>query len=119
MRHALGEGRHFLGIFSPSGRLDGVADLAASHFEEQTHLGCIALLMIAADQRGQGLGRNVVHYLEDEAAARGTTEMVVHVQVNNPGAGRFWQCQGYNVCGAPELQPDGTTTVEMRKVLTA
>jgi ribosomal protein S18 acetylase RimI-like enzyme len=39
------------------------------------------------------------------------------VQVNNPGAIRFWQRMGFAITSAAELLPDGTTCYRLEKHL--
>jgi ribosomal protein S18 acetylase RimI-like enzyme len=45
------------------------------------------------------------------------TKIIAGVQVNNPGALRFWQRQGYQITGGPERMPDQTTVYHLRKDL--
>ena len=82
------------------------------------HLAFIELLMIAAPFRNQGIGRAVVEAVEDEIRKdAGVSTILSGVQVNNPGAVRFWQRNGYRIASEPKLRPDQTTTVDLRKDL--
>jgi GNAT superfamily N-acetyltransferase len=72
--------------------------------------------MIGAPFRRQGIGTTIVKLIENEIRrdAR-VTAILTAVQVNNPQALRFWQKNGYHIVGAPELQPDQTTTLRLQK----
>ena len=103
----------------------------------QGDLGCayIELLMIAAPYRGRGLGEEAVRWLEDELRQayagpqspsastqkeEGNPKITVlraGVQVNNPGAVRFWQRMGFTIVSGAELQPDGTVCYQLKKDL--
>ena len=39
------------------------------------------------------------------------------VQVNNPGAIRFWQRMGFAITSSAELMSDGTTCYQLKKSL--
>lgn len=99
------EGGLFCGIYQHR-RMIGVVDYIPNGF--------ISLMMFARPFRGKGRGSVAVGVVESrmQSAAVRTA-----VQVNNPDGLRFWQKMGYRVVGGPELQPDGTTTVRMEKVL--
>jgi hypothetical protein len=74
--------------------------------------------MIAKPFRRQGIGQRVVAAVERaiQKDAQVTT-ILSGVQVNNPHAIQFWQQQGYRIVSAPELLPDQTIAVHLRKDL--
>ena len=111
-------GGEFHGIFdASSGAMVGVLDFIPATADDAPY---IALLMIAAPYRGQGLGRAVLAALTAALRARGPLAAIeASVQVNNPLALRFWEREGFAAISAPELQADGTTAVRMRKTFTA
>lgn len=105
----------FCGIFDPNGVMMGVLDVipriepAAAYLE---------LLMIAAPYRSKGLGEAVVCAMENEIRRDATvTAIRAGVQVNNPGAMRFWDRMGYRIVGGPELMPDTTICYHLLKEL--
>ncbi|GAB3580977.1 GNAT family N-acetyltransferase [Hymenobacter daeguensis] len=59
-----------------------------------THQGQIRFMAVAPEAAGQGLGRQVVHYLEVQARAAGLTEIVLHSRETALG---FYQQLGYAV----------------------
>jgi ribosomal protein S18 acetylase RimI-like enzyme len=104
----------FCGIFDPQGTLIGVLDAVHAGYEGPHAF--IELLMIAAPYRSSGLGAEVVRAFE-ATIPPGVTAILAGVQVNNPGAIRFWERMGYQRVGEAELQPDGTTAYPLRKDL--
>lgn len=116
-------GGAFCGIYDPaSGALMGVLETIPARGAEAAPY--ISLLMIGAPYRRRGLGKAVLAALEDDLrrqaleAGRGPLRSIeASVQVNNPEALRFWQREGFGIISAPALQPDGTTSVDMRKEL--
>ncbi|MBI5668177.1 MAG: GNAT family N-acetyltransferase [Chloroflexi bacterium] len=118
MNHAAEQGSLYCGIFNRAGVMMGVVDYLPQGFERQPEYAFLELLMIAAPYRGQGLGAAVVAAVEAEIRHDpGVTIILSGVQVNNPGAIRFWQRQGYRIVSEPELLPDATVAVRLRKDL--
>ncbi|GIL14678.1 MAG: hypothetical protein BroJett038_33980 [Chloroflexota bacterium] len=108
----------FYGIFDRDGLMRGVLDVIPAGFGGERFHAFIELLMIAQPYRGAGLGARVLAHIEQSLYRDHHARAVLAaVQTNNPAALRFWARQGYNTIGAPELQPDGTTTVMLRKTL--
>ncbi len=94
----------------------GVVDVVPSGFEGDPRAAFFSLLMIAASFRRQGIGTAVVQRVENEIWKDAeVTSILTAVQANNPQALRFWQDHGYRFISGPELQPDQTTTVRLRK----
>ena len=112
------EGGIFCGIFVQDGKMAGIIDYVPENYEGDPKRAYLALLMIGAPYRSQGLGQAVVEAFEDEIRkdARITTIMS-GVQVNNPQAIKFWQRQGYRIVSGPILHPDQTTAFDLRKDL--
>jgi ribosomal protein S18 acetylase RimI-like enzyme len=110
------DGGLFCGIFAPDGQMVGVVDYILGGFEGDPHSAFLSLLMIAAPYRNQGIGQAVVALIEDEIRRDPRIIAILSgVQVNNPGAVRFWEKHGYRIISGPELQPDGTTAFRLRK----
>jgi ribosomal protein S18 acetylase RimI-like enzyme len=110
------EGGVFQGIFNTSGSMVGITSYVPAGFEGRPHVAFMALLMIAAPFRRQGLGTEVVHRIEGEIHHNPRiTTILSAVQVNNPDAVRFWQKNGYHIVGGPEIRPDSTTIYHLRK----
>jgi GNAT superfamily N-acetyltransferase len=110
------DGGRFCGIRAEDGRLAGVVDYTPGGRSADPTEAHIELLMLTPPYRDRGLGAAVVRAIEAEiwADAR-VMSIAVEAQVNNPGALRFWQRMGYRVVSGPALQPDGTTSYQLRK----
>jgi GNAT superfamily N-acetyltransferase len=81
-----------LGLFTGP-RLDAIADLAFGWPDpKDAYLG---LLLIAADQRGRGLGRIVLDRILAEARARSAPRLLLAVLDANPRGMAFWQREGF------------------------
>ena len=110
------EGGVFCGVCDAQGQMLGVVDYIPRGFEGMPEAAFLSLLMIAAPYRGGGLGRRVVERIEALIRQDPLVKSILSaVQVNNPGAVRFWEAQGYRVISQPALQADGTTTVKLHK----
>jgi GNAT superfamily N-acetyltransferase len=55
----------------------------------------IKRMYVAQTARGQGLGRHILQSLEDQAASRGATQIVLETGVSNHGALALYQNSGY------------------------
>ncbi len=78
----------------------------------------IELLMIAAPQRGRGLGEQAVYWLVSTLGGEaGLLKLCAAVQVNNPNAMRFWQHMGFHITGPAERQPDSTITYPIEAII--
>lgn len=118
MEHAEREGSRFCGIYNDAGDMMGIVDYLPQGFAGVPQHAFLELLMIAAPYRQQGLGAAVVAAVEAEIRRSPTvTTIFSGVQVNNPGAVRFWQRYGYRIVSEPELMPDQTTAVRLQKDL--
>jgi len=106
----------FCGIYSPEGKMIGVIDYVPNHYEGEPRAAYLSLLMIAEPYRNLGAGKAVVEAIEKEIRMDGRVT-VIHsgVQVNNPKAIRFWQRMGYRIASEPQVHPDQTTAVDLRK----
>ncbi len=113
-----GEGGLFCGIYQPSGEMIGVLDYVPGGYQGNPSAAFLELLMIAAPQRGRGLGHAVVEAFEDQVRKDPAVRMILSgVQVNNPDAVRFWQREGYRIVSGPTPMPDRTTAYALRKDL--
>lgn len=120
LKHSQEEGGSFCGIYEPAGALVGVIDVVPYNFAGNPRHAFISLLMIGQPFRQRGLGSQVVEALEQELRRNLQVEAVLAgVQVNNPAALRFWQRRGFHITGGPTLQPDGTTSVALQKIIKA
>jgi ribosomal protein S18 acetylase RimI-like enzyme len=112
------QGGIFYGIFTALGEMIGVVDFIPSDYEGDPQAAYLALLMIAKPYRSQGIGQAAAQAVENEIRKDPTvTQIIAGVQINNPDALRFWQRQGYQITGGPELMPDQTTVYHLRKDL--
>ena len=112
------EGGVFCGIYTPDGKMVGIADYVPNNWEGDPQAAFLSLLMIAAPFRGQGIGAAVVEAVENEIRKDARITMILSgVQVNNPQAIKFWQRQGYQIVSGPTLFPDQTTAFGLRKDL--
>jgi ribosomal protein S18 acetylase RimI-like enzyme len=110
------EGGVFCGVFSADAEMIGVVDFVPSGFEGDPHIAFVCLVVIAPPHRNQGLGGRIVELIENEIRKDvQVTTVLSAVQVNNAEGLRFWQKNGYRIVGEPELQPDQTTTLRLRK----
>ena len=116
LRHSRVEGGTFCSIYDATGTMLGVVDFVAAGFEDDPRQAFISLIMIAAPYRRSGIGGEVVSMIEAEIVKSARIQTICSaVQANNPAAIRFWQRHGYRIVGGPELQPDGTTVLRLRK----
>jgi ribosomal protein S18 acetylase RimI-like enzyme len=106
----------FCGIYTPEGEMAGIVDYIPSGFEDQRNQAFLELLMIAAPWRSHGIGDAVVRQVEALICQDPQiTAILSGVQVNNPGAIRFWLRQGYTIVSGPQDFPDGTTAFRLYK----
>ena len=104
----------FCGLFAADGTLMGILDFVRAGWEGDPGCAFLELLMIAAPYRNQGLGVEAFAWLEGEL---NVPLLRAGVQVNNPGAIRFWQRMGFAITSGAELQADGTTCYRLEKAL--
>jgi ribosomal protein S18 acetylase RimI-like enzyme len=110
------EGGIFCGIHTPDGKMIGIIDYVPNNYRGNPHAAFLSLLMIASPYRNKGIGKAVVDAFESKVTKGARVTVVFSgVQVNNPQALRFWQRNGYRVVSEPELYPDQTTAVDLRK----
>jgi RimJ/RimL family protein N-acetyltransferase len=108
----------FNGVYLADGTLIGVVDFVPQGWAGDPQCAYLSLLMIAQPYRGQGIGAAVVQLIEGKIRENpGITTIHAGVQVNNPGAIRFWERHGYHIVSGPELHPDQTTAFRLRKDL--
>lgn len=114
--HSRAEGCTFCGIISAANEMPGIVDFSTGGYEGDPSLAFLSLLMIAAPQRGKGLGEAVVGAVEAHIRQAGRAKAIASgVQVNNHGAYRFWQRLGYQVVSGPEAMGDGTVAYRLLK----
>ena len=111
-------GGNFCGIYSADGTMIGIVDYIPGGFEGDAQAAFLSLLMIAAPFRKHGIGTAVVEAVENEIRKDAQITIILSgVQVNNPGAIKFWQRHGYQIVSGPKLHPDQTTAFDLRKDL--
>lgn len=115
LRYSERDGGQYCGIYA-GGRLVGVVDWVTA--ENRSGPAFINLLMIGSGDRGRGIGRRVLGFLEAQAAAIPGSEAVeTACQVNNEPGLRFWRRQGYEAISGPIRNDDGTTVLRLRKAI--
>jgi len=108
----------FCGIYDSAGRLRGIIDFIPCSFNGLAHVAFINLLMIIRPLRNQGIGTRILRLLERKIMLNEEIrEIQTAVQLNNPAALRFWQRNNYRVFKGPEIRPDQTEVVYLRKDL--
>ena len=111
------EGGLYCGIFYPQenkpDRLAGILDYTLQ-LPGQPGILFIELLMLARAERGRGLGAAVVEWLLAQYGGQ-VSALQAGVQVNNPGAVRFWQRMGFRITGPAEPQADGTVAFPLER----
>ena len=119
LRISENEGGVFCGVFErETGAMLAIVDFVVSGFQGDPALADLSLLMIAAPNRGRGLGEEIVRAVEGEICRVGLAHAIESgVQVNNPGAIRFWQRMGYRIISGPRDMHDGTTAFQLWKDL--
>jgi ribosomal protein S18 acetylase RimI-like enzyme len=99
-----------------SGEVLGVVDYTLAGWAGKPDTAYMELLMIAAPYRSQGLGEAVVRAVEDQIRTDGRAHSLeAGVQVNNPGAIRFWQRMGFQIISGAEPLQDGTVAYRLWK----
>jgi ribosomal protein S18 acetylase RimI-like enzyme len=72
--------------------------------------------MIAAPYRRRGLGEAIVRAVEEFIIQDGIVQAIGSgVQVNNPGAIRFWRRTGYDIVSSAHTMQDGTVAYQLLK----
>jgi ribosomal-protein-alanine N-acetyltransferase len=89
-------------IAAAGGELAGFA--MAQFGSQRVHL---ALLCVAEHRRRQGLGRRLVHWVEETAVTAGLFELRLEVRESNRAAQRFYASLGYKPSGAAALYYSG------------
>jgi ribosomal protein S18 acetylase RimI-like enzyme len=98
--------------------MPGIVDFVPTGWEGDARAGFLSLLMIGAPYRSHGLGEAVVRAVEAEIRRDGRAQgFRSGVQVNNPGAIRFWQRMGFQIITEAEALPDGTVCYQLLKSL--
>ena len=111
-------GGEYYGISLPLQNFCAVLDFIPEAYNGKAGWAYLSLLMIAHEQRRMGLGNRLLDTLEGQLRGNGIATLFAHVQINNPAAIAFFLARGFNIISAPAQQPDGTTSVGVRKTLT-
>jgi ribosomal protein S18 acetylase RimI-like enzyme len=109
------EGSRYCGIYTSDGTMIGVVDFIPANFEGNPQHAFHSLLMIAAPYRQYGLGEQIVKWIEADIKIDGQVRTIFSaVHINNQGALRFWQKNGYQIISDPETQTDTTVTYRLQ-----
>jgi [ribosomal protein S18]-alanine N-acetyltransferase len=95
--------------------IDGYAGLLAPRGAKEADIQTIA---VAEGARRNGIGRELVAALLDEAVHRGASEVFLEVRADNPGAQALYRSFGFEAIGVRPryYQPDDVDAVVMRAV---
>lgn len=66
-----------------------------AYMPEWTRKGYITQFFVSADYRSQGIGEMGLNYIHDWFRARGITNVLLNVAIENEIGSRFWQKNGY------------------------
>lgn len=80
----------------------------------------IGLLLVAADQRGRGIGLQLLRHIESEARARAARRLLLAVLQDNPRGHAFWTRTGFTETPHRVTRQAGTRThvlIRMSKLL--
>lgn len=103
-------------IKNENGLIIGIIDYVPNKSGENGDYCYIALIMIKSQYRNKGYGKRVLEAIEESVQRQfGINRFWASVQINNEKGISFWQDQGYTICSEPELQPDTTIVVQMKK----
>lgn len=109
------EGGIYCGIFF-QGKMIGVIDFVLSGFEGNPSHSHLSLLMISANYRKQGIGKEAVKLVEAEMLKNHTIKSILAgVQINNKQAITFWENMGYKIVSGPQVMSDTTITFKLQK----
>ena len=92
MRAELVEHHTYYLVAEIEGDLVGYAGLSKLPSSEQSDIQTIA---VATNQRGTGLGRELMHRLIGRAKELGSTEMFLEVRADNPAAQKLYLALGF------------------------
>ncbi len=111
------EGGTFCCIFDRDGsEVLGIVDFVTSGWEGEAGYAFLSLLMISSQHRSKGVGAEIVQAVEREMCKNPALKAIWSgVQINNPGAIRFWQRMGYQIVSEAEQMEDGTVAYRLYK----
>ena len=103
-------------IINEKGDVVGILDYIPNKNGKNGDYCYISLIMIKSQYRNMGYGKRIIKEIEELVRREyGITQFRASVQLNNEKGIRFWKDQGYMICSEPELQPDTTVVVHMKK----
>lgn len=109
------EDKYIFGLFNLSNFLVGMIETIRHYPDDQTWW--VGLMMLAPEQRGQGLGTNFYQAFERWVLAQGESQISLSViEANDPGL-QFWKRMGFSIVRKAPPQQFGIKTHE-RYVLT-
>ncbi len=109
------EGGIYCGIFF-QGKMIGIIDFVLSGFEGNPCNSYLSLLIISANYRKQGIGKEAVKLVEAEILKNNIIKSILAgVQTNNKHAITFWENMGYKIVSGPQVMSDTTVTFKLQK----
>ncbi|MFM5968808.1 MAG: ribosomal protein S18-alanine N-acetyltransferase, partial [Micrococcales bacterium] len=113
MRAELVEHHTYYLVAEVDDRIVGYAGLSKLPSSEQSDIQTIA---VATEQRGTGLGRELMHRLIGRAKELGSTELFLEVRADNPIAQKLYRKLGFVQLSTRKnyYQPDGVDALIMR-----
>ncbi len=100
------DGRHYYGIFHPTGALVGLVDYLPADNQDDPGDASIYLLFISPPDRTEGLGEAVVQAVELELRREPQlNKILVGVQSKNSYALNFWKANGYQLTSGVDILP--------------
>jgi ribosomal protein S18 acetylase RimI-like enzyme len=103
-------------IINGKGCIVGIIDYIPKKYGENGYYCYISLIIIKSQYRSKGYGKRVLKEIEESVhRVYGINQFWASVQINNEKGIRFWKDQGYMIYSEPELQPDTTVVVHIKK----
>ena len=108
-------GCYYLVAFPPD-EPDHIVAYAGLQAAQRAPESDIQTIAVAAEARGRGLGRVLMHSLITEARKRGARETFLEVRADNPGAQHLYRSLGFEDVGVRRgyYQPDNVDAIVMR-----
>lgn len=94
MRQLVASSNAVTWIAEEDGRMVGFAIVEWAGESNRT-IAYIQTIEVAPDRRGKGIGRELLHRIEDSACAAGAQAVWLHVQERNANAIRLYEENGY------------------------
>jgi ribosomal protein S18 acetylase RimI-like enzyme len=117
MREFMGHPRAATWVAEENGRMAGFAIVQWSERRGQSR-AYIQTIEVAPEDRRRGVGEELLNWIECTASGAGATSIWLHVEVENAGAIRLYEAQGYHCQGRKEnFYPQGQAALIYMKKL--